>query len=51
MRIVTFYKEAVNRVTENIFVLQSYFVREMNVDRTDLNGMFDINEEALDDVV
>ncbi|KAG0243598.1 Meiotic nuclear division protein 1 [Actinomortierella wolfii] len=38
-------KDAANRWTENIFILQSYCVNKFNVDRQELNRNFGIDDE------
>jgi len=50
-RLVTLYKEAANLATDNICILQSYFVREMGFHRKDMNSQFGIEEDALDEVI
>jgi len=44
------YREAAIRVTDNIWTLQSYFVREMQLRRDDVNTEFDIDENVLDEI-
>ncbi|KAF9978568.1 Meiotic nuclear division protein 1 [Actinomortierella ambigua] len=38
-------KDAANRWTENIFILQSYCVNKFNIDRQELNRNFGIDDE------
>lgn len=50
-RLVTLYKEAANLATDNICILQSYFIREMGIHRKEMNSQFGIEEDALDEVI
>jgi Leucine zipper with capping helix domain len=50
-RLVTLYKEAANLATDNIWILQCYFTRQMGIDREDVNSRFGIDEDAFDEVV
>jgi len=50
-RLVKLYKEAANRVTDNIWILHSYMTREIGIDRDVVNGQFEIDEDALEDMI
>jgi hypothetical protein len=51
VRLVNLYKEAANRVTDNIWILHGYFTRNLGANREDVNRHFDINEDELEDII
>jgi hypothetical protein len=51
VRLVQLYKEAANRVTDNIWSLHSYFTRRFGVNRDDLNNQFCVDEDELEDLI
>ena len=48
-RSLNLYKEASIRLVDNISNLQTYFVREMGINKADLEMQLGITEEILDD--
>jgi hypothetical protein len=51
VRLIQLYKEASNRVTDNIWTLHSYFTRNFGANRDDLNNQFGIDEDELEDLI
>ena len=50
-RLVDLFKKAVNRVTDNIWVVQGYFIRECQANRDDINTQLGIDEDELDETI
>jgi len=51
VRLVNLYREAVNRVTDNIWLMYDFFTRELQVNRDDINNQFGIDESELDEMI
>jgi len=48
---LSLYKDAVERLTDNISNLRRYFTREMGVSLADFDAQFDLTEEFLDETL
>ena len=51
VNLVGLYKDATNRMTDNIWLMHGFFIRQFQVNRMELNNQFGIDEDELDELV
>ena len=49
--LITLYRDATTRLTDNIWILQGYFIQEMGATREAVNEMCGIDEDDLDKAI
>jgi hypothetical protein len=49
--LVSIFRDAASRVTDNIWILRSHFINEMHYPRDEVNVQFSICEDDLDEAI